>query len=33
MLILKFTIGIRASDEAQEEGLDLADHGEKAYNY
>ncbi len=33
MLALKFTIGIRASDEAQEEGLDLADHGEKAYNY
>jgi len=33
MLLLKFTIGIRASDEAQEEGLDLADHGEKAYNY
>src|SRR6266540_2791896 len=31
MLVLKFTIGIRASDEAQEEGLDLADHGEKAY--
>ena len=33
LLILKFTIGIRASDEAQEEGLDLADHGERAYNY
>ena len=33
LLILKVTIGIRASDEAQEEGLDLADHGEKAYNY
>jgi Amt family ammonium transporter len=33
LLILKFTIGIRASDEAQEEGLDIADHGEKAYNY
>jgi len=33
MLLLKFTIGIRASDEAQEEGLDLADHGERAYNY
>ncbi|WP_436278861.1 ammonium transporter [Solimonas aquatica] len=32
LLALKFTIGIRASDEAQEEGLDLADHGEKAYN-
>jgi Amt family ammonium transporter len=33
LLILKYTIGIRASDEAQEEGLDLAEHGEKAYNY
>jgi len=33
LLVLKATIGIRASDEAQEEGLDLADHGEKAYNY
>jgi Amt family ammonium transporter len=32
LLVLKATIGIRASDEAQEEGLDLADHGEKAYN-
>jgi len=32
LFILKKTIGIRASDEAQEEGLDLADHGEKAYN-
>ena len=30
--ILKVTIGIRASDEDQEMGLDLADHGEKAYN-
>ena len=33
LLILKFTIGIRASDDDQQEGLDLADHGEKAYNY
>jgi len=32
LLLLKYTIGIRSSDEAQEEGLDLADHGEKAYN-
>jgi Amt family ammonium transporter len=32
MLVLKYTIGIRASDEAQEEGLDLADHDERAYN-
>jgi len=33
LLILKATIGLTASDDAQEEGLDLADHGEKAYNY
>lgn len=32
LLILKYTIGIRSSDEAQEEGLDVADHGENAYN-
>ena len=32
MLLLKFTIGVRASDEAQEEGLDIAEHGERAYN-
>jgi Amt family ammonium transporter len=32
LLILKATIGIRSSDEDQEIGLDLADHGEKAYN-
>jgi Amt family ammonium transporter len=32
LLILKHTIGIRASDEAQEQGLDLADHGENSYN-
>ncbi len=33
LLVLKMTIGLTESDEAQEEGLDLADHGEKAYNY
>ena len=32
MLVLKYTIGVRSSDADQEEGLDLADHGEKAYN-
>jgi Amt family ammonium transporter len=31
--ILKKTIGIRADDDAQEEGLDLADHGERAYQH
>jgi ammonium transporter, Amt family len=33
LLVLKLTIGIRSSDEDQEVGLDLADHGEKAYSY
>ena len=33
MLVLKLTVGIRAGDDDQQEGLDLADHGEKAYNY
>ena len=32
MLLLKFTIGVRVSPEAESEGLDLAEHGEKAYN-
>ncbi len=29
---LKFTIGLRPSEEAEREGLDLSDHGERAYN-
>lgn len=33
LFILKKTIGIRSSDEEQEEGLDLADHGERAYQH
>jgi ammonium transporter, Amt family len=33
LLVLKMTIGLTSSDDEQEEGLDLADHGEKAYNY
>jgi Amt family ammonium transporter len=33
MILLKATLGVRSSDEDQEEGLDLADHGEKAYNF
>ena len=32
LLILKYTIGIRVSEESEAEGLDLAEHGEKAYN-
>jgi Amt family ammonium transporter len=30
--IIKYTIGMRASDEAQEEGLDIVEHGERAYH-
>ena len=33
MTLLKFTIGIRVTEEQESEGLDLAEHGEKAYNY
>jgi Amt family ammonium transporter len=32
MLLLKFTIGVRVSEEAESEGLDVAEHGEQAYN-
>ena len=30
---LKITIGLRPSEEAEREGLDLSEHGERAYNY
>jgi Amt family ammonium transporter len=33
MLILKHTIGIRANEQEEEEGLDVVDHGERAYNF
>jgi Amt family ammonium transporter len=29
--IVKFTIGLRASEEVQSEGLDTAEHGEEGY--
>ena len=32
-LILKFTVGIRPSEEVEHEGLDINEHGERAYNY
>ncbi len=32
-LALKYTIGLRPTEEAEREGLDLSDHGERAYNY
>ena len=31
-LALKYTIGLRPSAEVEQEGLDLAEHGERAYN-
>jgi ammonium transporter, Amt family len=30
--IIKATIGLRVSEEQEREGLDLAQHGERAYN-
>ncbi len=30
---LKLTIGLRPTEESEREGLDLSDHGERAYNY
>jgi Amt family ammonium transporter len=30
---LKLTMGIRPSAEVEHEGLDIAEHGERAYNY
>ena len=30
---LKYTIGIRPSEEVEHEGLDITSHGERAYNY
>ena len=31
--LLKVTMGLRVSDEVEREGLDLGEHGERAYNY
>jgi Amt family ammonium transporter len=30
--IIKYTIGLKASVDDQEEGLDIAEHGERAYH-
>ncbi|WP_369059188.1 ammonium transporter [Caulobacter sp. 73W] len=30
--LIKFTIGLRAAPEVEEEGLDIAEHGERAYH-
>jgi len=32
LVVLKFTIGLRVTEEQESEGLDVAEHGEKAYN-
>ncbi len=32
-VVLKYTIGLRPSAEVESEGLDIAEHGERAYNY
>ncbi|MBA3939942.1 MAG: ammonia channel protein [Sphingopyxis sp.] len=32
-LALKYTIGLRPSADVEQEGLDLAEHGERAYNF
>ena len=32
-LILKHTVGLRPSAEVEQEGLDINEHGERAYNY
>ena len=31
--LIKYTIGLRATPEAEEEGLDIAEHGERAYHH
>ena len=31
LIAIKFTIGLRASDDAEEAGLDISEHGEPAY--
>ncbi len=32
LLVLKMTMGIRVSEQAEREGLDISSHGERAYN-
>jgi ammonium transporter, Amt family len=33
LYVVKFTIGLRVTEEVEREGLDLGEHGERAYNY
>jgi Amt family ammonium transporter len=30
---VKYTIGLRVDPDSEREGLDIADHGERAYNF
>jgi Amt family ammonium transporter len=30
--LVKFTLGLRVTEEVEREGLDLGEHGERAYN-
>ena len=32
-LVVKHTVGLRVSEEAEREGLDIASHGEAAYEH
>ena len=32
-MIIKLVFGMRVSEEIEEEGLDIAEHGERAYHY
>jgi Amt family ammonium transporter len=33
ILLVKVLVGLRPSEEREREGLDITDHGERAYNY
>jgi Amt family ammonium transporter len=33
LFVTKAVTGLRVTSEAEREGLDLAEHGERAYNY
>ena len=32
LLICKYTVGLRVEEQAEREGLDLSNHGERAYS-
>ena len=33
LLIAKYTVGLRSSEEEESTGLDLSEHGEEGYNH